>query len=76
MSQELGRLEKPEAAPFRPERKIYLVPFILAPAKPPAEYAAVLERYWTSAADHISRLEISIGQVSHVYVELGIAERA
>ena len=70
MSQELGRIEKPEAEPFKAERKVYLVPLILAPPNPPADYLQILERYWNGAAEHVGRLEGRIGEVRHVYMEL------
>ncbi len=70
MAQELGRLERPEAAPFRAERKIYLISLVFAPPNPPADYLEILKRYWSGADEHIGRLEARIGEVKHVYMEL------
>ncbi len=70
MAQELGRLERPEAAPFRAERKIYLISLIFAPPNPPADYLEILQRYWSGADEHIGRLEARIGEVKHIYMEL------
>jgi hypothetical protein len=70
MAQELGRIEKPEADAFKLERRIYLIPLIFAPAEPPAEYAALLERFWSGADEQVSRLEARLGPVNHVYMEL------
>lgn len=70
MAQELGRIEKPEAEGFKPERKIYLVPLIFAPAEPPADFAELLARYWATADEQVVRLEGRIGEVKHVYMEM------
>jgi hypothetical protein len=70
MSQELGRLERPEAAPFRSERKVYLVPLVFGPPRPPEDYVQLLDRYWAGAEQHVARLEERIGEVKHVYIEL------
>lgn len=69
MSQELGKIEKPEAEPFKKERKVYLVPLIPAPQEPPADFAAILERYWNGADEGVQRLEWRIGEVKHVLME-------
>lgn len=66
---ELGRIERPEAEPFRGERKIYLVPLIFSPKDPPSEYVAILARYWGGAREHIRRLEERIGHVKRLYHE-------
>ncbi|MHB1007113.1 MAG: hypothetical protein ACYC3S_15955 [Chloroflexota bacterium] len=70
MSQELGKVERPEAAPFKLERKVYLVPLVLGPADPPADYKSLIARYWAGAGQHVARLEDRIGTVNHIYVEL------
>ncbi len=69
MSTELGKLEKPEAEPFKSQRKIYLVPLVFAPAKPSPDYADLYERYWTGVREHLLRLEGSIGAIARVYHE-------
>ena len=70
MSQELGKVERPEADQFKPERKVYLVPLILGPVNPPADYKSLMARYWAGAGQHVARLEERIGTVSHIYMEL------
>lgn len=69
MSSELGRIERPEAAQFTGQRKIYLVPLVFAPAKPAADYADLYERYWTGVREHLLKLENSIGAIARVYHE-------
>jgi hypothetical protein len=66
---ELGRVERPEAEPFRAERKLYLVPLVYSPKEPPADYVATLARYWGGVREHVRRLEERIGAVRRVYHE-------
>ncbi len=66
---ELGRIERPDAEPFRAQRKIYLVPLVYSPKAPPADYVATLTRYWHGARDRLRDLEARIGAVRRVYHE-------
>ena len=38
MANELGKMERPEAEPFRKVRKLYLVPIVYASEGAPADY--------------------------------------
>jgi hypothetical protein len=69
MSQELGKINKPEAASFKQRRKLLLVPLIYSYKDSPSEYAEKYELYWKQAAGHIANLEARIGAVSRVYHE-------
>lgn len=64
---ELGRMERPEAEPYRAQRKVYLVPLVYTPKEPPADYVAALTRYWSGVREHLRRLEERIGAVRRVY---------
>ena len=66
---ELGRIERPEAAPFIGQRKLYLVPLVYTPAQPSADYAAILARYWFGVREHLRRLEGRLGPINHVFHE-------
>jgi len=66
---ELGRVERPEAEPFRAQRKLYLVPLVYSPKEPPSDYVATLARYWGGVREHVRRLEERIGTVRRVYHE-------
>jgi hypothetical protein len=66
---ELGRVERPEAEPFRTQRKLYLVPLVYSPRVPPTDYVATLARYWGGVREHVRRLEERIGSVRRVYHE-------
>jgi len=69
MSQELGKIEKPEAASFKQKRKLLLIPLIYSYKDAPSEYNDIYELYWTQVAEHIVNLEAKIGTVSRVYHE-------
>lgn len=70
MSQPLGKIERPEAAQFQSERKVFLVTLMLGGAGAPAEYGRLLDRYWTAVGHQIARLEERLGPVKHVYMEM------
>ncbi len=64
---ELGRIERPEAEPYRSQRKLYLVPLIYSPKEPPADYVAILARYWNGVREAVRRLEDRAGRIQRVY---------
>ena len=69
MSQELGKIEKPEAASFKQKRKLLIIPLIYSYKDAPPEYDEIYELYWTQVAEHVVNLEAKIGTVSRVYHE-------
>jgi hypothetical protein len=69
MSQELGKIEKPEASSFKQKRKLLLIPLIYSYKDAPSEYNEIYELYWTQVAEHIVNLEAKTGTVSRVYHE-------
>jgi hypothetical protein len=69
MAQELGKINKPEAASFKQGRKLLLVPLIYSYKDSPSEYTEKYELYWNQAVGHIANLEAKIGAVSRVYHE-------
>ena len=69
MAEEIGKLEKPPAEPFKPEKKIYLVPLILAGEGAPSEYKEKCACYWQQVEEHLANLETKIGQVKRIYHE-------
>jgi len=69
MSQELGKINKPEAASFKQGRKLLLVPLIYSYKDSPSDYTEKYELYWKQAVGHIANLEAKIGTVSRVYHE-------
>jgi hypothetical protein len=69
MAQELGKINKPEAANFKQGRRLLLVSLIYSYKDSPSEYTEKYELYWKQAVGHIAKLEAKIGTVSRVYHE-------
>jgi len=69
MSEELGKIEKPEAEQFVGKRKLFLLPLLFSAQDAPAEYVEKFKRYWAQACQHVANLEAKIGKVNHVYHE-------
>jgi len=69
MTEELGKIEKPEASHFREKRKLYLVPLLFSWEDAPAEYVEKFNLYWQQVREHIANLESRIGKVNRVYHE-------
>lgn len=69
MTDELGKIEKPQAEQFRGKRKLYVVPLLFSSENAPQEYLEKFNRYWEQVSQHIANLESKINKVSHVYHE-------
>jgi len=69
MTEQLGKIEKPEAEHFIGKRKLYLVPLIFSGEGAPPEYAEKFKLYWEQVSQHVANLELKIGKVSHIYHE-------
>ena len=69
MSEELGRIEKPEAEKVRGKKKLFLVPLLFSSDDSPKEYLEKYELYWQQVSEHISNLESKTGAVRQVYHE-------
>ena len=69
MSEELGKLEKPEAENFKKGRKLYFVPVFYGGKDVPADYAEKLKNYWEQVEQQILGLELKLGQISKIFHE-------
>jgi hypothetical protein len=69
MTEQLGKIEKPDAEQFTGKRKLYLVPLIFCGEEAPAEYVEKFKLYWEQVSQHIANLESKLGKVSRVYHE-------
>jgi len=69
MAEQVGKIEKPFAEPFRQGKKLYLVLLVFLNEGAPEEYKEKCHRYWQQVVDQLSNLETKIGKVSHVYHE-------
>lgn len=69
MSEQLGKIEKPEAEQFKSKRKLYVIPLIFCGDQAPPEYREKYEIYWAQVSQHLTNLEEKIGKVNHIYHE-------
>ncbi len=69
MTEQLGKIEKPEAEQFKGGKKLYLVPLIFSGEDTPPEYKERCHRYWQQVAEQLANLEEKIGKVNRVYHE-------
>ena len=65
----IGQIPKPEAERFREDRKLLLVPLIVAFPGLPEEGRNIVDRYWSEAREHIENMERRLGSIKHVYHE-------
>ncbi|HUV43491.1 MAG TPA: hypothetical protein VMW13_01540 [Dehalococcoidales bacterium] len=69
MTEELGKIEKPEAERFKGQRKLYLVPLLYIGKDSPPDYVERFELYWQQVSEQITNQELKIGEVRHIYHE-------
>ena len=69
MSEELGKIEKPEVSSFKQSRKVLQVPLVYAGKDAPADYLELFEKYWQQVAENIARLESRLGSVTVIFHE-------
>lgn len=69
MSQELGKMEKPEVSSFKQSRKLIQVPLIYSGKDSPADYLELFNKYWLQAGEQITKLENSLGSVTVIFHE-------
>jgi hypothetical protein len=69
MSQDLGKIEKPEVSSFKHNRKIMQVPLVYAGKESPAEYLELFEKYWQQVNEMVTKLESKLGSVSVIFHE-------
>lgn len=70
MSEELGRIEKPEVEKYKQGRKLYFIPLIYSTSESPAEYIQKFNKYWNEVENQLGELESKLGQIKHIYHEL------
>jgi hypothetical protein len=69
MSQELGKIEKPEVSSFKQNRKVLQVPLVYSGKDAPADYLELFEKYWQQVAENIAKLESRLGKVTVIFHE-------
>ena len=69
MTQELGKVQRPEAGAFTGKRKLLLVPLMFASPNQPQEGQTLLQKYWVQMQSQVESLESTLGEARHVYHE-------
>lgn len=69
MSEELGRVEKPEVSSFKHNRKILQVPLVYSGKDAPPDYVELFEKYWQQVNEMIARLESKLGSTTVILHE-------
>ena len=69
MAEQLGKIEKPFAEPFKQGKKLYLVPLVYFNEGSPPEYKERCDHYWQQVAEQLGNLEAKIGKVNRIYHE-------
>lgn len=69
MAEELGKIEKPEAASYVNKKKLYLVPLIYAGENSPSGYLELYDLFWKQADEHLRNLESRMGTINRIYHE-------
>jgi hypothetical protein len=68
-SQELGKIEKPEAEKFQKGRKLIFVPLLFAPYDNETELQKLHNKYWQQVKEQIENLESKLMDVTRIYHE-------
>jgi hypothetical protein len=69
MTEELGKIERPEAERFRGKKKLYVVPLLFSWQESPQDYVEKCDLYWQQVREHVGNLESRIGTVKIIYHE-------
>jgi hypothetical protein len=69
MTEQLGKIEKPEAEQYKGKRKLYLVSLLFSGESSPPEYLEKFDRYWDQVSQQLSNLESSINNIKRIYHE-------
>jgi hypothetical protein len=69
MSEELGRVEKPEVSSFKHNRKILQVPLVYSGKDAPADYVELFDKYWQQVNEMIAKLESKLGSTTVILHE-------
>lgn len=69
MSEELGKIERPEVSSFAQSRKLLQVPMIYAGKESPPDYLELFDKYWQQVKEQTARLEARLGSITKIYHE-------
>ena len=69
MSEELGKISKPQADNVQLKRKLYLVQNIQNYFPENKDFEGLLIEYWNSISDQLDNLEKTAGTINYIYIE-------
>ncbi len=69
MTQELGRISRPEAAQYEGRRKLLLAPLVYGPPAEAGEGVNILQNYWDQMQQQVEALQGALGGLHHIYHE-------
>ena len=69
MSEELGKISKPQADNVQLKRKLYLVRNIQNYFPENKDFENLLLEYWNSISDQLDNLEKTAGTINYIYIE-------
>ena len=69
MSEELGKISKPQADNVQLKRKLYLVQNIQNYFPGNKDFEDLLIEYWNSISDQLDNLEKTAGTINYIYIE-------
>ena len=69
MSEELGKISKPQAESVQLKKKLYLVQNIQNYFPGNKDFESLLKEYWDSISDQLDNLEKTAGNINFIYIE-------
>ena len=69
MTEQLGRIERPEVERFQGKRKLLLIPLIFGTPEQLQEGQTLLQKYWVQMQSQVESLENRLGQVKRIFHE-------
>ena len=69
MSEELGKISKPQADNVQLKKKLYLVQNIQNYFPGNKDFESLLKEYWDSISDQLDNLEKTAGNINFIYIE-------
>lgn len=70
MSEELGKIQKPDVESFKKGKKLFFVPVIYYAEGVPEGYVELLNKYWEQVGKQIEELTSKLGAVKKIFHEL------
>ncbi len=69
MTEQLGRIERPEADQFQGKRKLLLIPLVFGTPEQLKEGQTLLQKYWVQMQSQVESLENRLGPVKRIFHE-------